>query len=114
MWGRELADGQQRPVAIDLFCGAGGLSHGLLEAGFDVALGLDFDRHALRTFEANHRGAAVLQADVREVSGTDLLRAAGVSHIDLLAGGPSCRASAPTESASSMIRETSCIKSSCG
>lgn len=81
----------RRPVAIDLFCGAGGLSHGLLEAGFDVALGLDFDRHALRTFEANHPRAAVVQADVRDVRGADLLRAAGVSHVDLLAGGPSCQ-----------------------
>lgn len=88
---RQATSGMRRPVAIDLFCGAGGLSHGLLEAGFDVALGLDFDHHALRTFEANHPGATVLCADVRDIRGTDLLDAAGVSQIDLLAGGPSCQ-----------------------
>ena len=38
-----------RPVAIDLFCGAGGLSSGLERAGFDVALGLDFDRRVVDT-----------------------------------------------------------------
>ncbi|GAB3747469.1 DNA cytosine methyltransferase [Yimella radicis] len=80
-----------RPVAIDLFCGAGGLSFGLQEAGFRVALGLDFDSHALRTFEANHADAAILNRDVREVTGKDILAAAGVDHIDLLAGGPSCQ-----------------------
>lgn len=88
---RNVIEGNEKPVAIDLFCGAGGLSNGLMQAGFKVALGLDFDSHALKTFEANHPGAAVLQTDVRDVSGEDLLRAAGVSHIDLLAGGPSCQ-----------------------
>lgn len=35
---------------IDLFCGAGGLSRGFLDAGFDVLLGVDFDDAALKTF----------------------------------------------------------------
>jgi DNA (cytosine-5)-methyltransferase 1 len=78
------------PVAVDLFSGAGGLSLGLTQAGFDVRLGLDNDKHALATYEANHPGKALL-ADVREVSGTDLLEEAGVSSVDLLAGGPSCQ-----------------------
>lgn len=82
--------GSARPVAIDLFAGAGGLSHGLAEAGFDVRLGLDFDPHALRTFQRNHSGRALL-ADAREVSGRDLLTEAGVHQVDLLAGGPSCQ-----------------------
>jgi DNA (cytosine-5)-methyltransferase 1 len=78
------------PVAIDLFSGVGGLSLGLEWAGFDVRLGLDFDHHALKTFTANHRGKGLL-ADVSEVSGKDLLAEAGVSEVDLLAGGPSCQ-----------------------
>lgn len=36
---------------VDLFCGAGGLSRGFMDAGFDVVLGVDFDDDALRTFE---------------------------------------------------------------
>lgn len=79
-----------RPVAIDLFCGAGGLSYGLEAAGFDVVLGLDFDKHALATFAENHSGKALL-ADVRDISGAQLLEEAGVSEVDLLAGGPSCQ-----------------------
>lgn len=82
---------QAAPVAIDLFCGAGGLSNGLMRAGFNVVLGLDFDRHALKTFAANHPGAKAVEADIQEVTGADLLRQAGVSRVDLLAGGPSCQ-----------------------
>lgn len=81
---------RRAPVAIDLFSGAGGLSLGLTQAGFDVRLGLDNDRHALATYDHNHRGTGLL-ADVRQVSGRDLLVEAGVGEVDLLAGGPSCQ-----------------------
>ena len=30
-------------TVVDLFCGAGGLSRGFLDAGFDVVLGVDYD-----------------------------------------------------------------------
>lgn len=86
---RSQFDGR-RPVAVDLFCGAGGLTLGLTRAGFDVRLGLDNDRHALGTYDVNHGGSGLL-ADVREVNGHDLLAEAGVDEIDLLAGGPSCQ-----------------------
>lgn len=79
-----------RPVAIDLFSGAGGLSFGLEQAGFDVRLGLDFDKHALATYERNHSAVAML-ADVTKIRGRDLLSEAGISRVDLLAGGPSCQ-----------------------
>src|ERR1700727_941864 len=59
-----------RPVAVDLFCGAGGLSSGLERAGFDVALGLDFNRHVVDTYRANH-GGVMVHADVRDVNGGD-------------------------------------------
>ena len=44
---------------MDLFCGAGGLSLGLTEAGFDVILGVDNDDDALETHRANHPGLSV-------------------------------------------------------
>jgi DNA (cytosine-5)-methyltransferase 1 len=79
-----------RPVAVDLFCGAGGLSLGLERAGFNVALGLDSNKHVVETYRANHKGV-MLHADVRDVNGADLVVEAGVSQVDLLAGGPSCQ-----------------------
>lgn len=80
----------RRPTAVDLFCGAGGLSLGLRNAGFNVVLGLDSDSHVVDTYRANH-DHALLHADVRDVSGADLLAEAGTSEVDLLAGGPSCQ-----------------------
>lgn len=35
---------------VDLFCGAGGLSKGFMDAGFDIKIGVDFDDAALLTF----------------------------------------------------------------
>ena len=68
-----------RPTAIELFSGCGGMSTGLLDAGFDVRLGVDNDRPSIEAFEHNHayRGALSLLADVAEINGQDLLSKAG-------------------------------------
>ncbi|MHB1165073.1 MAG: DNA (cytosine-5-)-methyltransferase, partial [Candidatus Nanopelagicales bacterium] len=82
-----------RPSAVELFCGCGGLSTGLLDAGYDVRLGIDLDAPSLIAFEHNHsyRGSRSLRADVAELSGADVLVAAGLARLDLLAGGPPCQ-----------------------
>src|SRR4051812_16932378 len=49
-----------RPTAVDLFCGAGGLSLGLQRAGFDVLVGADWDEWSLRAHEANVPGMSWL------------------------------------------------------
>src|ERR1700736_3481346 len=49
----------RRPLAADLFSGAGGLSLGLTEAGFDVVLAVDNDDEALETHRAYHPGLSV-------------------------------------------------------
>jgi DNA (cytosine-5)-methyltransferase 1 len=79
------------PVAVDLFCGAGGLSHGLADAGFHVALGVDFDPNALATFAANHTDAVTLCKDVTQLTADEVFRAAATDDIALVAGGPSCQ-----------------------
>lgn len=80
------------PVCADLFCGCGGLSTGLLDAGIDVRIGIDFDAPSIATFDLNHtpRGSTSLNADVREVTGAKLLELAGAP-IQLLVGGPPCQ-----------------------
>lgn len=80
------------PVCVDLFCGCGGLSTGLLDAGIDVRLGVDHDAPSLATFDLNHspRGSRSLNADVRNLSGGDLTEL--TEHpVDLLVGGPPCQ-----------------------
>lgn len=81
------------PVALELFCGCGGLSTGLLNAGMRVAAGFDLDRRAVEAYEYNHvyRGSRAFVLDLSTASGRDLLEYAGVSRIDVLAGGPPCQ-----------------------
>src|SRR5690349_21619873 len=50
---RRWLTAQPRPWAVDLFCGAGGLSLGLARAGFTVVAAADSDATAVRTHEAN-------------------------------------------------------------
>ena len=80
------------PVCVDLFCGCGGLSTGLLDAGIDVRVGVDIDAPSIGTFDLNHRprGTESALADVRDLSGADLMAAAG-GDVDLLVGGPPCQ-----------------------
>lgn len=80
------------PICVDLFCGCGGLSTGLLDAGIDVRLGVDYDAPSIATFDLNHRrrGSESLVTDVRDLTGDDLRRRVG-GHVHLLVGGPPCQ-----------------------
>lgn len=87
----ELARELERPLVADLFCGAGGLSLGLSDAGFDVILGIDHDDEALETHRAYHPGLSVNWdlADPLVVERTaDLITRTGIK---LVAGGPPCQ-----------------------
>lgn len=86
-WAQSLT----QPKAMDLFCGAGGLSLGLHAAGFEVIVGIDHYREALETHRANFPGLSVdwdLSDDDVVARVIDLGRASGV---DLIAGGPPCQ-----------------------
>jgi DNA (cytosine-5)-methyltransferase 1 len=83
-----------RKTAIDLFCGAGGLSEGFRQAGFHVLAGNDFDQSAGRTYERTHKEAKFLPGPIQNIGAADLLRAAGLKpgELDVLIGGPPCQA----------------------
>ena len=75
--------------AIDLFCGAGGLSLGFQNAGFNVIVGVDNEQAALDTFEFNHKGAIGLNADLSSQDAYNaLLKTAGNKKIDVIIAGP--------------------------
>ncbi|MBA7484074.1 putative BsuMI modification methylase subunit YdiO [subsurface metagenome] len=59
-------------IAVDLFCGAGGLTCGLKDAGIDVRLGVDLDDNFRRTYDTNNKPAHFYRADIRSLSGIDL------------------------------------------
>jgi DNA (cytosine-5)-methyltransferase 1 len=81
------------PTAIDLFSGCGGLSTGLLDAGVQVVAGFDKDAPSIHAFDYNHvyRGAKGHVADLASIKGSQILELAGVSDVDILAGGPPCQ-----------------------
>jgi DNA (cytosine-5)-methyltransferase 1 len=84
----------QDPLSsIDLFAGAGGLSQGLLEAGFHTMFANEVVPRYAETFAVNHPGAVVDNSDIREVDARRVRRQLGLAkgELDLLAGGPPCQ-----------------------
>lgn len=81
----------KKPTAIDLYCGAGGLTLGLKRAGFDVVAGLEIHPEIVKTYEANHPNVKLLKRDIREIKGEDILELACLDEIDLIAGCPPCQ-----------------------
>jgi DNA (cytosine-5)-methyltransferase 1 len=82
---------QEKPLAIDLFCGAGGLSLGLQEAGFNVILGVDKYQPSVETHRAQFGGASV-HADLSNPEVIQKIdKALKNIDIDLVAGGPPCQ-----------------------
>lgn len=82
---------QPKPTAIDLFCGAGGLSLGLHDAGFSVLLGADNDPWSVETHRGNLGGIGYCGdlADTEDF--LDHLTAWGIHSVDLVAGGVPCQ-----------------------
>lgn len=82
----------QSATVVDLFAGAGGLSLGLGQAGFEVVAALDNDAVAVRSYR-EALGDHILCAPIEDISATELMRRAGVvpGELDLLAGGPPCQ-----------------------
>ncbi len=78
--------------AIDFFCGAGGLSYGFLQSGFNTLVGVDNEQAALNTFELNHPGAIGLNADLSQKETVEkIIEIAGDRTIDVVIAGPPCQ-----------------------
>lgn len=94
----------RRPVAIDLFSGAGGMSLGFEQAGFDVLAAVEYDPVHAATHRVNFPLTEILCRDVRRIDG-DHVRAAVArgwrrhrptgpawdGQVDAVFGGPSCQ-----------------------
>lgn len=81
-------------TAIDLFCGAGGLSEGFRQADFHVLAGNDFSQVAGETFAATHPEAKFLPGPIEDIAARDFLKTASLKkgELDCLIGGPPCQA----------------------
>ena len=85
---------KKKYTVVDLFCGAGGLSKGFLDADFDVVVGVDFDDASLRTFEANHGSAKAMKLDLFDHNNINEIKKYLDDKnikLDVLVGGPPCQ-----------------------
>ena len=96
------------PYAIDLFCGAGGCSEGLIQAGFHILFSSDISDMVEVTYRHRHEQLGLIQgkntwferSDIRDLTGNDIRRHImnleifkdkEMPDIDLMIGGPSCQ-----------------------
>ena len=63
--------------ALDFFCGAGGLTRGLLDAGIEVIAGIDADLRCCDTYAKNNPGAVFLHRDISSIDETTLRQLVG-------------------------------------
>lgn len=96
------------PYAIDLFCGAGGCSEGLIQAGFHILFSSDISPMVEKTYCNRHKQLGLIQGkntwfectDIRNLKGSDIQKYISslsifkdktIPDIDLVIGGPSCQ-----------------------
>ncbi|MDO8990195.1 MAG: DNA cytosine methyltransferase [Sideroxyarcus sp.] len=84
---------KHRPIGIDLFAGAGGLSLGFEQAGFDIAAAVEIDPIHCATHEYNFPNSTAICASVVDMSGEEIRRRAGLgdADIDVVFGGAPCQ-----------------------
>lgn len=82
-----------RPIAVDLFAGAGGMSLGFEQAGFDVVAAVEVDPVHAAVHKFNFPDCAVLCSDISRVTGSDIRAAAKIGNrgVDLVVGGAPCQ-----------------------
>ena len=90
-----------RPVAVDLFSGAGGLSEGFTQAGFFVALAIENDPWAAQTYRYNYcLGKKKYRTDIFEIDITQIGDFDAIASkiavktgrgLDVVIGGPPCQ-----------------------
>lgn len=77
-------------LAVDLFCGVGGLTHGLESAGIPVTLGVDLDEKCRFALE-NNSNAKFLAKDVKDLDASEVNEAFEGADVKLLAGCAPCQ-----------------------
>jgi DNA (cytosine-5)-methyltransferase 1 len=83
----------KRPIGIDLFAGAGGMSLGFEQAGFEIVASVDYDPIHCATHEFNFPGCATICRSVTGLDGRSIREIAKISKrdIDVVFGGAPCQ-----------------------
>jgi len=82
-----------RPIGVDLFSGAGGMSLGFEQAGFDVMAAVEIDPVHAAVHKFNFPSCSVIAKSVTEVSGTEIRSVSGIGarKVDVVFGGAPCQ-----------------------
>jgi len=75
---------------VDLFCGAGGLTHGFVLEGLPVVAGIDLDPACRFPYEANNQ-ARFVERDISKVTASELKALFGDADLTILAGCAPCQ-----------------------
>ena len=80
-------------TAIDVFCGAGGLTEGLKQAGFKVIGAIEKELLAADVYKLNHPEVHLWNEDIKKITGKEIKRILRIKkgELDLLAGCPPCQ-----------------------
>lgn len=81
-----------RKNALDLFCGCGGMSKGLYDAGINIIAGIDIWDKAIDSYKSNYDHLSIC-ANLRELSPEKFCETYNISKndVDILTGGPPCQ-----------------------
>jgi DNA (cytosine-5)-methyltransferase 1 len=77
-------------TVVDLFCGIGGLTHGFVQEGFNVAAGFDTDSSCKYAYEKNN-GAKFIEKDITDLTASKITKLYSKSHVKILVGCAPCR-----------------------
>lgn len=96
-----------KPIAIDLFCGAGGMSEGIIQAGFHIVFSSDINEDVEKTYTNRHRQLGLIEgyntcfkrSDIRELTSDNIKMnikklkqfKGKLPRIDAIFGGPPCQ-----------------------
>ena len=98
------------PIVIDLFCGAGGFSEGIIQSGFEIVFSSDKSSEVMRTYTNRHKNLGLIEgenthfelADIQELTGQTIFESINNlkkykdrnitrGDIDVTFGGPPCQ-----------------------
>src|SRR5437879_6415436 len=90
---QDFSDGKsmkRKPKAVDLFCGAGGLTEGLRQGGYNVIGAVELDALACRTYRLNHKRVKLWEMDIARLPAATMMKALKLlpGQLDLLAACP--------------------------
>lgn len=77
-------------IGVDIFCGVGGLTHGLVRGGIHIAAGVDIDPCCRFPFQANN-AATFIERDVSSLKADEITTFYGGADVTLLAGCAPCQ-----------------------